>query len=586
MAKSAPATRPSRGVTGIGGRVGDDVRSTLLPDDDTVMTDDAHAHAHAHARRLDTMPPEIIALILDFLLPQPPEIGETKPVTYNQLIADEPWFDFTRCRRGLHSLCRVSRRLSEMARPLMYRVVPLWDSPAMLLFFRTLCDKPHYGLWTRYLACHLTLTDTRVVREIRELLPAYLDTFRPARSPGVLTMAARHFLQMLRPFVPHAVNFEGDFDRVPQALLCFILMFLIKVETLLIQLPITDDQKEYDVLCGQIQGIKELFREEPLAAPFQHIHTLLLQGDPDLLSQIEGEECECDVPEVWGAQPRHYGSLFASFPSLTTLEVSSDDGVWTTALLDHHAFHLEGDHPLPPFMPNIRHIYLHNSVAYPGDLHHLLLNAPRLETLYMAPRGDDSLREAIDDGNSSNAHPEALDIALATHAKHLRNLDVSWEDISGFESLVGPDGRLTSLAEMESLQTLCVQMALLYGTPAAVLETPLIDLLPPNLVELALEDWWWPNVELLDELPEWTPQDRARYYQAQHHYRVSAVRTLTQFACDVRQRLHKLKKVVLLCKIPWTWVLEGAVPLEFHFENVKTMFLAQGVEFSVKSDEV
>jgi hypothetical protein len=533
---------------------------------------------------LGIMPPEIIALILDFLVPQPPEIGETRPVAYNQLMVDEPWFDFTRCRRGLHSVCRVSRRLSEMARPLLYRVVPLWDETAMLLFFRTLCNKPHYGLWTRYLSCHITLTCTRVIREVRELLPIYLDTFRPAPGNGVLITAARHFLHMLRQFLPHMVVSEGDFDHVPQALLCFNLMFLTKVETVLLQVPITDDQAEYEVLCVQIEGIKDLFRGEPHAAPFQHIHTLLLQGDPDLLSQIEEDECECDVPEVWGAQPRHYGSLFASFPNLATLEVSSDDGVWTRAL-DDPRFYLEGGDLPPPFMPNLRHIYLHDSVAYPGDLHHLLLNAPKLETLYMAPRGDDSLRESIED-NSSNAHPEALDIALATHAKHLRNLDVSWEDISGFECLVGPDGRLTSLAEMQSLQTLCIQMALLYGKPSAVLETPLIDLLPPNLVELALEDWWWSNVELLDTLPEWDAQEKVRHYQAQHHYRVSALRTLMQFARDVRSRLKDLKKVVLLCKIPWTWVLEGAVPLEFHFEDVKAMFLAQGVEFSVKSDEV
>lgn len=533
---------------------------------------------------LDTVPAEIIALILDFLIPAPPEIGETRPVAYHQLIPDEPWFDFTRCRRGLHSACRVSRRLSEMARPLLYRVVPIWDETGMLLFFRTLLEKPHYGLWTRYFACHITLTCTRVIREIRELLPTCLDTFRPDPGSGILITAARHFLYMLRQFSPHMVVREGDFDHVPQALLCFNLMFLAKVETVLLQVPITDDQAEYEVLCTQIQGVKDLFHDDPAAAPFQHIHTLLLQGDPDLLAQIEEDECECDIPEVWGAQPRRYGTLFASFPNLTTLEVSSDDGVWTQALDGHQAYLDGGDLP-PPFMPNIRHIYLHDSVAYPGDLHHLLLNAPRLETLYMAPRGDDSLRESIED-NSSNAHPEALDIALATHATHLRNLDVSWEDISGFECLVGPDGRLTSLAEMQSLRTLCIQMALLYGTPAAVLETPLIELLPPNLVELALEDWWWPNVELLDTLPEWDAQDKVRHYQAQHNYRVNALRTLTKFACDVRTRLKDLKKVVLLCKIPWTWVLEGAVPLEFHFEDVRGMFLAQGVEFSVKSDEV
>ncbi|KAK4123031.1 hypothetical protein N657DRAFT_690711 [Parathielavia appendiculata] len=541
-----------------------------------------------HALGLETMPPEIIALILDHLLPQPPEIGETRPVAYKQLMVDEPWFDFTRCRRGLHSLCRVSRRLSETARPLLYRRVAIWDEKALLLFFRTLCRKPDYGLWTRYLSCHITLSDLAVIREIRELLPSYLDTFEVAQGDGVLIHAVHHFLLMLRCHLPQMVLSEGDFDAVPQGLVCFILMFLIKVETVLLQVPVSDDQPEYDALCFQIEGVMNLFRDEPQATPFQNIHTLLLQGDPELLAQIEDEDCECEIPEVWGAQPRRYASLFASFPKLTTLEVSSDDGVWTTELDEPPLFMLNPNNasdPPPPFLQGIRHIYLHNSVAYPGDLHHLLLNAPQLETLYMAPRGEFP-HEAIDDSNSHNAHPEALDIALANHAKHLRNLDVSWEDITGFESLVGPEGRLTSLAQMTSLRTLCVQMALLYGKPSAVLETPLVDLLPPNLVELALEDWWWSNVELVDEMPEWDAARKVRHYQAQHHYRVSALRTLMQFARDVRMRLQKLQKVVLLCKIPWTWVLEGAVPLEFHFENVKSLFLAQGVQFSVKSDEV
>ncbi|KAK3295348.1 uncharacterized protein B0H64DRAFT_395073 [Chaetomium fimeti] len=534
---------------------------------------------------LGTMPPEIIALILDFLIPQPPEIGETRPVAYHQLMVDEPWFDFTRCRRGLHSVCRVSRRLSEMARPLLYRVVAIWDETAMLLFFRTLCSKPHYGLFPRYVSCHITLTCNNVIREVRELLPKYLPTFAPAPGSGILVTATRQFLHMLRSFLPQMVASVGDFDHVPQALFCFILMFLSKVETALLQIPISDDQPEYAVLCGQIEGIKDLFRTEPDAAPLQMIRTLLLQGDPELLSEIEEDECECDGPDVWGAQPRKYAPLFSSLPNLTTLEVSSDDGVWTTALDEFDDFLPFDEAAPPPFMPNIRHIYLHNSVAYPGDLHHLLLNAPRLETLYMAPRGDDSLKEMVDDGHAAE-HPESLDIGLASHAKHLRNLDVSWEDISGFESLVGPDGRLTSLAQMESLHTLCVQMGLLYGKPSAVLETPLVELLPPNLVELALEDWWWSNVELLDVLPTWAARDRVRHYQAQNHYRAAALRTLTHFARDVRTRLHRLQRVVLLVKIPWTWVLEGAVPLEFHFEVVKKVFLEQGVEFSVKSDEV
>jgi len=105
---------------------------------------------------------------------------------------------------------------------------------------------------------------------------------------------------------------------------------------------------------------------------------------------------------------------------------------------------------------------------------------------------------------------------------------------------------------MQSLRLLRVQMALLYGKPSAVVEMLQIGLLPPKLVELTLEDWWRANVKLLDQLSKWGSQERVRYYQTQHDYRVSVVRTLMEFARDVRQRLRKLKKVVFLCTIPWT----------------------------------
>ncbi|KAL2123507.1 hypothetical protein VTJ04DRAFT_3962 [Mycothermus thermophilus] len=550
---------------------------------------------------LQAMPPEVLDLIFEHLVPQVPEIGETRPVAYHQLMAEEPWYEFTRRRRGLRSLCRTSRRLSQLAFPHFYRVVAIWNETALLLFLRTLTDKPQYGLWTRYFSCHITLTELTVIREVRELLPRYLPTFRPARGNGVLITAARHFLQMLGALLPGMVAADGDFDHIPQALVCFILMFLSKVETVMLQVPISDDQPEYQVLCDQIEGLKDLFRNDPDSIPLQHVHTLQLQGDPELMAEIESNDCKCeahaDSTDVWGSQPRKYASLFANCPRLTTLEVSNDDGVWIADQEDENRFDLDGDDdannndddkkpPPPPFLANIKHIYLHNSLAYPDDLYHLILNAPKLETLYMAPRNDELFREAIDDNSPHNAHPEALDNALAHHARHLRSLDVSWQDISGFESVVGPDGRLPSLATMPSLESLCVPMGLLYGRPAAVLETPLVELLPPNLVELVLEDWWFSNVTLLEELPTWGPTERVKYYQSQHHYRVNAIDTLSKFARDVRTRLHKLKKVILICKIPWTWVLEGAVGLEFHFEGVKRQFLQQGVDFSVRGDEV
>jgi hypothetical protein len=167
---------------------------------DLTMADDGGSHTSALG--LEIMPPEIIAMILDHLIPTPPEIGETRPVAYNQLMVDEPWFAFTRCRRGLHSLCRVSRRLSEMARPLLYRVVTIWDEKAMLLLFRTLCRKPEYGLWTRYLSCHITLSSLSVIREIRELLPEYQDTFEMARGDGILINAVN--VSVMSPVMSHS----------------------------------------------------------------------------------------------------------------------------------------------------------------------------------------------------------------------------------------------------------------------------------------------------------------------------------------------------------------------------------------------
>ena len=203
-------------------------------------------------------------------------------------------------------------------------------------------------------------------------------------------------------------------------------------------------------------------------------------------------------------------------------------------------------------MPNLRHAYLYNSAAVPRHLYDFLRNTPMLETLCIYPGDGDPRDESI------NSNLEALNIAFAKHAEDLRTLDIRWVSSSGFKSTVGPDSRLTSLAEMQSLSVLYLQMALLCGKPSAILEIPIIDLLPPNLVELMLEEWRWDNVG-------------------------AVVRTLTQFASDVRRRLHKLKKVLLLCRIPWAW-LQGVVPLEFQFEEVKTMFSARGVEFLAEWD--
>ena len=365
----------------------------------------------------------------------------------------------------------------------------------------------------------------------------------------------------------------------PQELLCCVLRCLVNVKTVLLQVPATHDQN-YNGLCVEINAKSQ-------AGCFQHIDTLILQGDPDPAAADDDDDDEWDDDDdddddEWDGgggggggngsdDDNDCASVFQSFPKLTTLKISSDAGDWI-----HNT--------LPP---NIRHIYLYNSSATPWHLSNLLRNAPMLETLCMTPCDANLLDEFMDD-DTDDVDPQALDHALADHAERLQVLEIRWDYLMGPESLTGSDGRLTSLANMQSLRILYVQMALLYGEPSAVLEMPLINLLPPNLVELTLEDWWWADLGLFDELLDPEPQERAANYQTQRKYRASVVPAVMEFARDVRQRLRKLKKVV--CMTPcWVlekevsvdWVPEEATSLESHL--VKATFLEQGIEFSVES---
>ncbi len=74
---------------------------------------------------LDGLPPEVLSQILSYLVPAVPDVGETRPMAYNQLIPEEPWFEPTRARVGLYSACLVSRNLMLAARPQRCSALPL-----------------------------------------------------------------------------------------------------------------------------------------------------------------------------------------------------------------------------------------------------------------------------------------------------------------------------------------------------------------------------------------------------------------------------------------------------------------------------
>jgi hypothetical protein len=538
------------------------------------------------------LPPELLQQILECLVPDCPEVGDTRPVSFDKLTPEEPWYDMKRNRRALRSLCLASRSLCAMAQPLLYCVISILDEEGMVLLFRTLTERPGIGESARYLSCHLTLTQLEVIREMKRVMTRQIKSFhsndRLLKEQFPAVHAALNVMVTALPFLNTST---GEFDEVPQILFFYIASFTKRLETLLLQVPVCDDHPEYTALFEKFYQANQLRLKAPTGdsifgePPLQHLKTLLLQGDPELLMHFEGDNCDCDIPDLWGCQARRYHPLYEALPSLTTLEVSSDDGVWDNMR------HRRPDGTRPPYLERIRHLYLHNSIAYPRDLHHILINAPNLTTLYMTPRRDP---EPYPDEEAAgmDEHPESLDAALMQPRarQQLRHLDIAWFDCTEHTNLIGASGRLTSLPALVNLDKLCIQLCVLYGTgdPTTLL-TPMASLLPPNLSELTLEEWWWDSVPTYDVMPGWTPAERVRHYQGRAEYRAQAIAILSRFAADTRgaegRTMPRLRRVTFQTKFLWTWRLDGFVSAESHFGAVAGLFAERGVEFRVQEDE-
>ncbi|KAK4221427.1 hypothetical protein QBC38DRAFT_129991 [Podospora fimiseda] len=532
----------------------------------------------------DHLPPELLQQILECLVPQPPEAGETKPVAYDQMVEGEPWYDFIQNRRSLASFALASRACNNMVTPLLYRHVAIYDEISLVLFFRTLIEHPEYGEWTRFLSYHMTLTDAAVIREIRRAMSTYLPNMNPASEPRHLMHAIKSALLGMETSLPRLQLRHGHFDEVPQALVNFTLMLCGRLDTLLLQVPICDEQLDYDALFSRMEAAKTHFQEyEPDRRLFSSIRTLLMQGDPELVRHLMHEKCDCEIPEIWGSQPRTYHKLLQCLPNLNSLEVTADDGVWNHPLDDSGFW---GNEQTTPYLAGIRQVYLHASSSCPGNLYLLMKNAPDLETLYVDSRPDE-LYVPGPGLDFEHGDPQSFDVALKKFGKKLRELDVSFYDVTGNEGLIGPRGRLTQLASMKRLEKLCVQLGALYGAPAAAAELQMLDLLPPNLVELTLDDWWWAYAKKAKKMAKkWDDQQKIAHYKANAAYRTMAVKMLMLMAETVRTKMPKLQKVMLLCKIPWTWMLPGSeMTAESHFEGVTSAFESNGVKFLVECDE-
>jgi hypothetical protein len=151
----------------------------------------------------------------------------------------------------------------------------LSDAAAIHLFFYTLYRKPKYGLWTRQLTCYINLTAPSIIRKIYDLSRSTFLT-----TPNIAVHRLEH--RLLLPELKLRLN------DVPQALFYFILTFLTNIETVLLQVPITDYRPPEGVLYTAVEAIKNRSRDKHHTTPFQHIRTLILQDDPASPSVIGG----------------------------------------------------------------------------------------------------------------------------------------------------------------------------------------------------------------------------------------------------------------------------------------------------------
>jgi hypothetical protein len=601
----------------------------------------------------ELLPTELQQLIVESLPLHPPEGGETKPVAFDQIrLPDEPWFKFTRNRAALRNLCRVSSILRDIAHPLLYRTVTIWTEEAMLLLLRTYVEHPEYGRHARYLASHLTLTDEQTFKEVLLCCHRFW-------SPTMKDVMGEHHTDAMRQLSvvmgiagTRKLRFREQ-EELPQMILAAILSLTPNVETFLCQLPLLGKQLDYDALIDafapapnamaannfdpfaetamDVDPPSDAETEDPLdtgfgtrwpigasktretfAAAMQsqlsqrqpgrllpNVTKLLFQADPERLATEEARRLGWphvhDAEEPEAARPGYYWPIYMACPKLETLEFTRDDGMW---IADDVQAVMEETVRLSW----VRELYLSNSLSTPKDLCDILLTFPRLELLYMSAE-----EWCPSPAHDETENDEVLDESLTKYGKHLRQLDLGWWSCMECLPEIGEEGILTCLPKLTHMWELSIQMNLLYRDSRArtlLAGGQLVDLLPPNLTHLRLEEWWWTWAEL-DPLPQaivtsnytgappagmQTVIDR---YHGLADYRNAIVVLLTGLASLVGgDRMPRLKKVVYSIRVPQHWLpptnvwpraTASKMKLEdlHQFTPLMSLFASKGIEFNV-----
>lgn len=234
----------------------------------------------------------------------------------------------------------------------------------------------------------------------------------------------------------------------------------------------------------------------------------------------------------------------------------------------------------------------------------------------MYPRRVDSFHR-IPPQDSVKADEDCLDLVLAQHGKNLKHLDLNWFDCQGAEASIGVGGRLASLPLLEKVEKLCVQLVLLFGDlgqqptgtggggggggEAMMQQRPVAELLPPNVTELTLEDWWWESLDDFDTFYRWSEEQKEQHWNEKRGYRAVVVDMFKGLAGVAggnaraeggydgeTEKMEKLKKVRFFIRTLPTWIPpegKGYPTVLEVFEEVSELFAKAGVRFEVEVDQ-
>ncbi|KAK4110864.1 hypothetical protein N656DRAFT_183756 [Canariomyces notabilis] len=182
----------------------------------------------AMARTLDVLPDEILTSIFEYLIPQPVALGNGTSLC-NRLVWE--WTSYCIAKADLVRLCRVSRRIYTIARPLLYRNILITRPYGLCLLLCNLVRNPWLGRHIRHISSAISLEDpdtvSRCGRAWECLSTLFLDHLQLDGDIG----QDHSFWKVRSWFKQHAANNVTD-PLFPSMVLCAILCLANKIETL------------------------------------------------------------------------------------------------------------------------------------------------------------------------------------------------------------------------------------------------------------------------------------------------------------------------------------------------------------------